>query len=122
VLVLGRGGAARAAAAAYRSAASVRLVSHRDADWPPTGDGVDVIVNCTPIRDETIVRPRFEQVVIDLAYRPDGTDTALVAAARSAGCVGVDGLDLLVGQGAASFELWTGQSPPLDAMRAALRA
>jgi shikimate dehydrogenase len=47
--------------------------------------------------------------------------TALVAAARAAGCrVVVDGLEGLVRQGAASFELWTGVPAPVDVMRAAL--
>jgi shikimate dehydrogenase len=60
--------------------------------------------------------------VVDLAYRPDGLDTALVAAARAAGCdVVVDGLDVLLLQGAAAFERWTGLAAPLVAMRDALR-
>jgi len=42
-------------------------------------------------------------------------------AAREAGCrLVVDGLEALVRQGAASFELWTGREAPVDAMRAAL--
>ena len=46
----------------------------------------------------------------------------LVAAAREAGCVRVvDGLEVLVRQGAASFERWTGVPAPVDVMRAALR-
>ena len=61
--------------------------------------------------------------VVDLAYLPDGRDTALVAAARAAGCeVVVDGLDVLLFQGAASFERWTGPAAPLVAMRDALRS
>jgi shikimate dehydrogenase len=61
--------------------------------------------------------------VIDLAYRADGQPTALVEAARAAGCERViDGLEVLVRQGAASFELWTGVPAPLDVMRATLRA
>jgi shikimate dehydrogenase len=59
--------------------------------------------------------------VVDLAYRPDGAPTALVAAAQVAGCTVVDGLEVLVRQGAASFERWTGIEAPLDAMRNALR-
>ena len=43
------------------------------------------------------------QTVVDLAYRADGRPTALVAAARAAGCEVVDGLEALVRQGAASF-------------------
>jgi shikimate dehydrogenase len=81
-----------------------------------------VVVNATPVRDEQLVPPRAEQQVVDLAYRPDGEPTALVAAARRAGCRRVvDGLDVLAAQGAASFERWTGIPAPMDVMRAALR-
>ena len=48
--------------------------------------------------------------------------TALVSAAREAGCEVVDGLEALVRQGAASFELWTGVPAPVDVMRAAVRS
>jgi shikimate dehydrogenase len=58
--------------------------------------------------------------VVDLAYYADGRETALVAAARAAGCEVVDGLEALVRQGAASFELWTGRAAPVGAMRSAL--
>jgi shikimate dehydrogenase len=60
--------------------------------------------------------------VVDLAYNADGSETALVAAARAAGCeIVVDGLDVLLAQGAASFERWTGEPAPLAAMAEALR-
>jgi shikimate dehydrogenase len=73
------------------------------------------------VRDEVLVEPRAGQQLVDLAYRPDGEPTALVAAARAAGCERVvDGLEVLVRQGAASFRLWTGLEPPLDVMRAAV--
>jgi shikimate dehydrogenase len=55
------------------------------------------------------------QVIVDLVYR-DG-ETVLASKARARGLRCVDGLDVLVHQGAASFELWTGRSAPLDAMR-----
>jgi len=48
--------------------------------------------------------------------------TALATAARAAGLEVVDGLDVLVGQGARSFERWTGRVAPLDVLRAAVRA
>jgi shikimate dehydrogenase len=67
------------------------------------------------------IAPHRGQQVVDLAYRPDGRPTALVAAAREAGCATVvDGLEILVRQGAAAFELWTGVSAPIDVMRAAV--
>src|SRR2546423_4285152 len=124
-LVLGRGGAARAVAVALEDAgaASVRLASRRDADWPPTAGDATILVNATPLRDEAPVAPRRDQPVADLAYRPDGRPTALVAAARAAGCeTVVDGLEILVRQGAAAFELWTGVPAPTDVMREIGRA
>ena len=51
-----------------------------------------------------------------------GRPTTLVEAAREAGCEVVDGLEALVRQGAASFELWTGVPAPVDVMRAAVRS
>ena len=123
VLVLGRGGAARAVASALEEAgaASVRLASRADADWPPPAGDASILVNATPLRDDAPVAPHRGQQVVDLAYRPDGRPTALVAAARAAGCaIVVDGLEILVRQGAAAFELWTGVAAPVDVMRAAV--
>jgi shikimate dehydrogenase len=114
--VIGAGGAARALAPALP--ADTRLFT-RSGAWPPDADGCDLIVNATPVRDELLVEPRAGQTVVDLAYGPE--ETALVAAARAAGCEVVDGLEALVRQGAASFRLWTGLEPPVDAMRAAIR-
>jgi shikimate dehydrogenase len=122
-LVLGAGGAALAVVEALeRAGAAVTLASRREADWPPSGDGYDVLVNATPVKEELVVAPHENMQVVDLAYLPDGRETALVTAARSAGCeVVVDGLDVLLFQGAAAFERWTGMPAPLVAMREALR-
>ena len=76
-------------------------------------------MNATPIRDEVLVELQPGQTVVDLAYGPG--ETALVQAARAAGCSVVDGREALVRQGAASFRLWTGLEPPLEVMRAAVR-
>ena len=116
--VIGAGGAARTLAPALP--ADTTYFSRRG-EWPPRADGADLIVNATPVRDELLVEPRAGQTVVDLAYAPDGSDTALVAAARAAGCVVVDGLDALVRQGARSFELWTGLPAPVDVMRRSIR-
>ena len=86
VLVLGRGGADKAAAAAYADAEEVTLVSRRDAEWPPQADAFHVIVNCTPLKDEVPVAVSSHHAVVDMAYRPDGGETALVLAARLGGC------------------------------------
>jgi shikimate dehydrogenase len=125
VLVLGAGGAGRAVAAAldHAGAADVRLATRSEDGWPPDGSGATLVVNATPLIDEVPVPPRAGQAVIDLAYRADASPTALVEAARAAGCDPVvDGIEVLVRQGAASFERWTGVPAPLDVMRAAARA
>jgi shikimate dehydrogenase len=118
VCLIGAGGAAAALRPALPG--EVRVFS-RSGEWPPDSSGCDLVVNATPVRDELLVEPRPEQAVVDLAYNADGSPTALVAAARAAGCRQVvDGLEALVRQGAASFTLWTGVEAPLGAMRAAL--
>lgn len=121
-LVLGAGGSARAVVSALEHAgADVVVATRHDDPWPPSVDGFDVIVNCTPVKDELLVLPTSDMQVVDLAYLPDGEETALVAQARLVGCeVIVDGLDILLGQGAAAFRLWTGLEPPVGAMRTAL--
>jgi shikimate dehydrogenase len=122
-LVLGAGGAALAVAEALeRAGAEVTIASRRKPGWPPSPSDYDVLVNATPVKEELIVTPHSGLQVVDLAYLPDGGDTALVAAAKAAGCdVVVDGLDVLLFQGAAAFERWTGLPAPLVAMRTALR-
>ncbi len=67
----------------------------------------------------------FEQVaaypyVADMVYRADGP-TRLLALAAESGALTLDGLEILLAQGAASFELWTGRKAPVEVMRAALR-
>jgi shikimate dehydrogenase len=63
-----------------------------------------------------LVALRPGQVLVDLPY----PRTATAAAAAAAGATVVDGLEVLVAQGAASFELWTGVQAPVEIMRAAL--
>jgi len=118
--VIGGGGAALALAPALP--ADTRTYT-RSGEWPPDADGCDLIVNATPVRDELLVEPHAGQVVVDLAYSiDDRNDTALVAAARAAGCEVIDGREALVRQGAKAFELWTGVPAPVGVMRAAVRA
>ena len=57
------------------------------------------------------------QVVADIVYRPGGTPWLAAAAAR--GARPVDGLGMLLHQGAAAFEQWTGREPPVEVMRGA---
>jgi shikimate dehydrogenase len=122
-LVLGTGGASRAVASALEGAGAGVVVRGRgDRDWPPSGKGFDILVNATPVKDELVVAPHPGMQVVDLAYRPDGRPTALIEAARELDCHPcVDGLDVLLAQGIASFERWTGDPAPLVVMRAALR-
>jgi shikimate dehydrogenase len=65
-----------------------------------------------------LVRLREGQTLVDLPY----PDSATAAAARAAGATVLDGLDVLVAQGAAAFELWTGLAAPVEVMRAAVRS
>jgi shikimate dehydrogenase len=121
VAVIGSGGAARAFAAALEGRGAVVHTFSRRGMWPPDTTGVELVVHATPVVDELVVEPTPGQVVIDLPYRSDGRPTVLVAAAQEAGCRVIDGLDVLVRQGAASFELWTGIAAPVEVMQAAVR-
>jgi len=118
VCLIGAGGAA--AALMPGLSGEVRQFSRRS-EWPPDASGCDLVVNATPVVDELLVEPKAGQTVVDLAYRADGRETALVVTARAAGCEVVDGLEALVRQGAASFERWTGVPAPVEVMRAAIR-
>ena len=111
-VVLGDGGAAQAFLHALPEARSFS----RRGEWPPDVAGADLVVNATAARDEVLVELRAGQTLVDLPY--PGSATA--AAAREAGATVYDGLDVLVAQGAASLELWTGLPAPLDVMRAAV--
>ena len=140
-LVLGAGGSARAVAYALREAGAARV-----AVWNRTPDrarqlaadlGVeaalrpipaDLLVNCTSVglsdgefKDLPIDADALGTyaTVADLVYRAGGT--GLVAQARLRGCAVVDGLEVLVRQGAMSFQAWTGLEAPVDAMRDSAR-
>jgi shikimate dehydrogenase len=111
-VVLGDGGAARAFAHALPHA---RTFSRRGT-WPPDARDADLVVNATSALDEVIAELRPGQTLVDLPY----PETATAAAARAAGARVISGLDVLVAQGAESFELWTGLPAPVEVMRAAL--
>jgi shikimate dehydrogenase len=117
--LIGAGGAALALEPALP--ADTRRFSRRG-EWPPRADGCDLIVNATPVTDLVLVTPHAGQTVVDLAYGASGGETALVRAARDAGCTVIDGLEGLVRQGARAFELWTGQAAPVEVMRDAIGA
>jgi shikimate dehydrogenase len=111
-VLIGDGGAARAFLAALPDA---RVFSRRG-EWPPDATGADLVVNATPVRDEVLVELGPGQTLVDLPYPRSAT----AEAAAAAGARVLDGLEVLVAQGAASFELWTGVSAPVPVMRRAL--
>src|SRR5205085_5466657 len=105
------------ATARERAGAHVRIASRAGPEWLPDGAAAQIVVNATPVRDELFVEPRSNQQVVDLAYARGAAPTALVAAARAAECeTVVDGAEILVRQGAMSFELWTGVPAPIEVM------
>jgi shikimate dehydrogenase len=111
-VIVGDGGAA----AAFRQALPEARVFSRRGEWPPDPSGADLVVHATPVRDHVVVAAERGQTLVDLPY--PGSATA--AAASAAGARVVDGLEVLVAQGAASFELWTGVPAPVGAMRRAV--
>ena len=141
VLVLGAGGAARAAVwALLRAGAADVAVWNRDGERATalaadlgvhavaSPEAADIVINCTsvglsdpaatfkalPVRADEL---GAGSLVIDMVYRAGGTH--LLEAARTRGARVVDGLEILVNQGAASFERWTGLEAPRAAMRVA---
>jgi shikimate dehydrogenase len=142
-LVLGAGGSARAAvwALLHAGAAQVRvwnrsperaqrLVAELGGTAVTTAGPADLLVNCTSIglnadRDSFKDFPITADViadyecVVDFVYRDPSTP--LVRAARALDLATVDGLELLVGQGALSFERFTGHPAPTMVMREAVR-
>jgi shikimate dehydrogenase len=90
----------------------------------------DLIVNCTPVgmKGHSINETPLEkhhlsegQTVMDLVYNP--LQTKFLKEANEMGCETIGGAGMLVHQGAASFEMWTGKAAPVEVMRkAVLRA
>jgi shikimate dehydrogenase len=148
-LVLGAGGAARAAVAGLRGAGAHVTVAARRVEegarlGAPTLDladrdaladalaAADVVVQATSatMQGDAAARTFVEALplaslrpgalVTDLVYAP--RDTLLLRAARAHGARTLDGLAMLLHQGALAFELWTGVPAPLPAMRAALES
>jgi shikimate dehydrogenase len=110
--IVGSGGSA----AAFQTALPDARVFSRRGDWPPDVSDADLVVNATSERDEVLLALSEGQTLIDLPY----PETATGRAAREAGASVVTGLEVLVAQGAASFELWTGIAAPVEVMRAAV--
>jgi shikimate dehydrogenase len=75
----------------------------------------------TPNSDVSLIEQnalRRYQVVMDIVYSP--LKTRLLREAEEAGCITVNGLEMLLYQGVAQFELWTGKEAPVDVMRKTL--
>jgi len=127
-LVLGAGGSARAAVHALAGAGCEVFVlartPSRAADLPATvvdhAVPAEALVNCTPLGlddpDELPLDPAGYELVVDFVYRDGGTALTRAAEGRV-----VDGLELLVRQGALAFTKWTGRQAPLEEMRAAVQ-
>jgi shikimate dehydrogenase len=145
-LVLGAGGSARAAVWALRTAgAQVSIWNRTEAKAEALATEFEVhrgirdfelLVNATTMGlEQASSRPpgpedlkalpldadsiTERQVVVDLVYGPH--ETALASTARGRGARVIDGLEVLVHQGAASLRIWTGLDPPIDTMRRAAR-
>lgn len=143
-LIVGAGGAARGVASALVRAGPRIAVFARDAaaarslaadiagvhavlttELPEELGSCDLLVSAVPAAAwqgpapvlplELALRPGC--VVFDLVYRP--RRTALLLAAEAAGCATVEGVEMLVEQGALSFARWLGIDPPVEVMRAA---
>jgi shikimate dehydrogenase len=139
-LVLGAGGSSRAILYALKQGGAREIrVWNRSQDRAEavarefgaivSAEPAEIIVNCTsiglsnpeetfkalPIRADELSAGRL---VVDLVYRHGGT--LLLNAAKANGAEVVDGLEILVAQGAASLERWTGRTAPDQAMREAV--
>ncbi len=111
-VVLGDGGTA----VAFMHALPHARQFSRRTTWPPDVSGADLVVNATSVRDEALVELTAGQILVDLPY----PETATAAAARRGGATVVPGLEVLLAQGVAAFEIWTGVAAPVDVMRDAL--
>ncbi len=95
------------------------------AEWAPAARQADLVVQATPLgmkpTDAAPLEPaafRAGQRAFDLVYMYP--ETVFMRAARAGGAEAVNGLGMLLHQGARAFQIWTGRAPALDAMRAAL--
>ena len=137
-LVLGAGGSARAVVwALARAGADVSIWNRTPQRAEGLGArvvdravGADVLVNCTSVgldrssstfKDLPLDADGLSEyaTVVDLVYKSG--ETMLIREAARRGIDIVDGLEILVRQGALSFTIWTAQAAPLDSMRTAAR-
>jgi shikimate dehydrogenase len=143
-VVVGAGGAGRAAAFSLADAGASVHVANRTAERAlslaeavpgATGGGLDtldrveaadVVVNATSVGMESDESPipadrlHADLAVLDAVYAP--LETRLLREARAAGATTIDGAWMLLFQGVEAFETWTGRDAPVDAMNDALRS
>lgn len=81
-----------------------------------TGVGMKPLEGQTYIPDASFLRP--ELIVSDVVYVP--AETALLKMAREVGCKTVNGIGMMIYQGAAGFEMWTGKEMPVDHVKQVL--
>jgi shikimate dehydrogenase len=85
----------------------------------------DILINATsvgmkPNLTQSLVAPQWlksDLAVMDIVYNP--VETKLAKDAKAAGAKVISGVEMLIYQGAASFEIWTGRSAPIEIMRRA---
>ena len=142
MLILGAGGAARAAAYALRTEGAKVIVAARREDmgrrlaravegeavsWEGAeGLEVDAVINATPVgmyphvNESPLDLARLRaRLVFDMVYYP--LATRFITEARGRGLVTISGLEMLVAQGARQFEIWTGLTAPRALMEQAVR-
>lgn len=109
-----------------RTTKEIRVLNTDDAETSEAIREAVLLVNTTPLGMRYVpgnplpdtMSLEGKPAVVDLVY---GMETPLVKRAREAGCQVLDGVEMLVQQGAASFRLWTQQDPDLHVMRQACR-
>jgi shikimate dehydrogenase len=111
-VVIGAGGTA----AAFMQALPGARQFARKGSWPPDVSQADLVVNATSERESVLFEVGPGQTLVDLPY----PETPTAAAASASGATVVGGLEVLLAQGVAAFELWTGVPAPVDVMRNAL--
>ena len=143
VLIVGAGGAARAIAYTLEQEGAEIAIANRSlkraeelaaqvgargfclCDLQKLVPQADIIINCTSVGmregDARLLEGRLlqsHQAVFDIVYN---RETELLQDARAAGAVAVDGVMMLVYQGAKALQIWTGKKAPVDVMERAVR-
>ena len=117
VIIMGKGGGAKAAAAAVQDAADVRILSRNEV--PTAGSSpCDLLINATPVgmfpkvEDSPVTGKIAATVVFDMVYNP--ATTTLLRTAASQGKTTVPGTRMFYAQAARQFEIWTRQPAPRE--------